>query len=106
MEIQTHVQLLELLQQEFTEIQCEVIFTQWDNDSEDEEVTQFIGQLSGVRLTDNEFMEKDLLLSFQVEEAEVVEILMELPKEEVDLAAFENSRLQIFGTEAEVVIAK
>ncbi|MDR7317676.1 hypothetical protein [Brevibacillus nitrificans] len=107
MDIQQHERLLRLLTDEFENQMATITFTQWDTDSEDEEEeTQFTGKLVGYKLTDNEFEEKDLLLLFADEEAESVEILMEIPGEEVDLATFENGRLAIFGTEAEVVLEK
>lgn len=107
MDIQQHERLLRLLTDEFENKMATVTFTQWDTDSEDEEEeTQLAGKLVGYKLTDNEFEEKDLLLLFADEEAESVEILMEIPGEEVDLATFENGRLAIFGTEAEVVLEK
>ncbi|GED66355.1 hypothetical protein BRE01_00570 [Brevibacillus reuszeri] len=107
MEIQQHARLLSILTGDFEKQQATITFTQWDTDSEDdEEVAEFRGQLVGVKLTENEFDEKDLLLLFADEENETVEILMEIPGEEVDLATYNEGRLQIFGTEAEIVLAK
>ncbi|MDF2684122.1 MAG: hypothetical protein K0R47_5312 [Brevibacillus sp.] len=107
MDIQQHERLLRLLTDEFENQVTTITFTQWDTDREDEEEeTQFKGKLTGFKLTDNEFDEKDLLLLFADEEAETVEILMEIPGEEVDLATYEEGRLSIFGTEAEVVLEK
>lgn len=106
MDFDTHQQLDELLRQHFHEVEAEVTFTQWDGDNEDEEVTQFHGKLVGTSLTDNEFGEKDLLLTFQADGDEMIEILMEVPKEEAELGSFNDNRLHIFGTEAEIVFAK
>ncbi|WNC16950.1 hypothetical protein [Brevibacillus brevis] len=107
MEIEQHAKLMQLLTDEFENRQATITFTQWDTESEDEEeVAQFTGKLVGIKLTDNEFDEKDLLLLFADEEAETVEILMEIPGEEVDLATYVDGRLSIFGTEAEVVLEK
>jgi len=107
MEIQQHAGLLALLQDEFENKLARITFTQWDTEQEDEEEeTRFTSKLVGFQLTDNEFAEKDLLLKFTDEHDEAVEILMELPGEEVDLATFEEGRLAIFGTEAEVVLEK
>jgi|HigsolmetaAR205D_1030408.scaffolds.fasta_scaffold21067_2 hypothetical protein len=106
MEIQQHQQLIRVLQEDFLDKPAGVHFTQWDTDDEDEEVTQFCGELKELRLTDNEFGEKDLLLLFSLEEGESVEILMEIPKEEEDLAAYADGRLSIFGTEAELVLER
>jgi len=107
MEIQQHEKLLGILTSEFEKQLATITFTQWDTDSEDdEEVSVFKAQLVGVKLTTNEFEEKDLLLLFTDEENEPVEILMEIPGEEVDLATHAEGRLQIFGTEAEIVLEK
>lgn len=106
MEIQKHEQLLQYLTNDFQNKPATILFTQWDTESEDEEVTQFHGALAELKLTDNEFGEKDLLLTFAVEDGESVEILMEIPGEEMDLAAYEEGRLSIFGTEAEIVLEK
>lgn len=107
MDIQQHARLLSLLQDEFENRLATVTFTQWETDQEDEEEeTRFTGKLVGFELTDNEFAEKDLLLKFTDEEDESLEILMEIPGEEVDLATFAEGRLAIFGTEAEVVLEK
>ncbi|MGG1660343.1 hypothetical protein [Brevibacillus sp. NRS-1366] len=107
MEIQQHERLLSVLANDFEKQTASITFTQWDTDSEDEEeVTQFQGQLVGVKLSANEFDEKDLLLLFSAENDETVEILMEIPGEEVDLATYQEGRLRIFGTEAEIVLEK
>ncbi|QRG69645.1 hypothetical protein [Brevibacillus choshinensis] len=107
MDIQKHEQLLRLLTDQFENQQALITFTQWDTEREDEEEeTQFKGKLTGFKLSDNEFDEKDLLLLFVDEEAETVEILMEIPGEEVDLATFEEGRLSIFGNESEVILEK
>ncbi|RNB58398.1 hypothetical protein EDM57_06615 [Brevibacillus gelatini] len=107
MDIQQHEQLLRLLVDEFAKQPLSVTFTQWDTESEDdEEVTQFQGQLAEVKLTDNEFAEKDLWLLFVAEDEESVEILMEIPGEEVDLASYADGKLNIFGTEAEIILEK
>ncbi|GEB31410.1 MULTISPECIES: hypothetical protein [Brevibacillus] len=107
MDIQQHEQLLRLLTDEFASKTASVTFTQWDTDSEEEEeVTQFQGQLTEVKLTDNEFEEKDLLLVFVSEAEGELEILMEIPGDEVDLATFADGKLSIFGTEAEIVLEK
>ncbi len=104
MDIQTHDKLMTLLQSEFKGKAGTVTFTQWDGDSEDEEVTQFRGKLMDAELRDNEFGEKDLTLSFEVDEEQTVEVLMEIPAEEVDLASHAENRLHIYGTEAEIVL--
>jgi len=107
MEIQQHERLLSVLTNDFEKHTASITFTQWDTDSEDEEeVTQFQAQLVGVKLSTNEFEEKDLLLLFAAENDETVEILMEIPGEEVDLATYDEGRLRIFGTEAEIVLEK
>jgi hypothetical protein len=105
MDIHSHEQLLQILQQ-FGDKEAEITFTQWEGDDEDEEVTTFHGRLVEVSLQNNEFGEKDLLLHFQADEEQVVEILMEVPKEEADLGSYSEDRLRIFGTEAEIVISK
>jgi hypothetical protein len=106
MDIHTHDQLLSLLAEQFRDQQVEVHFTQWDGDGEDEEVTQFHGRLTQLDLRDNEFGEKDLQLAFHVDGDQVVEVLMEIPQEEEDLAALIDGRLHIYGTEAEIVLGK
>lgn len=106
MDFDKHAQLEELLSQHFSQVEAEITFTQWDSDSEDEEVTHFRGRLVKSSLTDNEFGEKDLQLTFEVDGEETVEILMEVPKEEADLGTYEEGNLHIFGTEAELVLAK
>ncbi|MFS0554293.1 hypothetical protein [Brevibacillus sp. 179-C9.3 HS] len=106
MDIQQHEQLIQLLA-EYKNQKASVTFTQWDTDSEEEEeVTQFQAELLEIKLTDNEFEEKDLLLVFTTEEGEEMEILMEIPGDEVDLASIEEDSLRIFGTEAEIVLQK
>ncbi|WP_421616761.1 hypothetical protein ACAF76_013365 [Brevibacillus sp. TJ4] len=106
MEIQQHDRLLQVLRDEYLQKQVVILFTQWDTENEDEEVTQFRGQLTEIQLTDNEFDEKDLQLIFTLEDSESVEILMEIPKEEADLASHEADKLSIYGTEAELVLEK
>jgi hypothetical protein len=106
MDIHKHDQLLSLLAERFRGQQVEVLFTQWDGEGEDEEVTQFRGQLSELELKDNEFGEKDLQLAFEVDGDQVVEVLMEIPQDEEDLAAWIDGRLHIYGTEAEIVLGK
>jgi hypothetical protein len=106
MDIHTHDQLLSLLAEHFRDQQVEVHFTQWDGDGEDEEVTQFYGRLTEIEWKDNEFGEKDLKLAFDVDGDQVVEVLMEIPQEEEDLAAWIDGRLHIYGTEAEIVLGK
>ncbi|QDS34814.1 hypothetical protein [Brevibacillus brevis] len=106
MDIQQHEQLIQLLA-EYKNHKVSVAFTQWDTDSEEEEeVTQFQAQLLEIKLTDNEFEEKDLLLVFTTAEGEEMEILMEIPGDEVDLASYEEGYLRIFGTESEIVLQK
>ncbi|ATF12691.1 hypothetical protein HP398_28275 [Brevibacillus sp. HB1.4B] len=106
MDIQQHEQLIQLLA-EYKNQKASVAFTQWDTDSEEEEeVTQFQAELLEVKLTDNEFEEKDLLLVFTTAEGEEMEILMEIPGDEVDLASYEEGHLRIFGTESEIVLQK
>jgi hypothetical protein len=106
MEIHQHDQLMAVMEKEFRGQAAEIQFTQWDSDGEDEEVTQFRGELIDVRLSDNEFGEKDLQLSFAVDGDQVVDILMEIPADEEDLAAFADGCLSIFGTEAEIVLKR
>lgn len=105
MDIQTHAQLLRTIEEEFVGKEAQILFTQWDTDDEDEEETGFSAKLLSVALSDNEFGEKDLHLVFD-QDGEQAEILMELPKTEEDLADFENGRLSIYGTEAEIVLTK
>jgi hypothetical protein len=105
-EIHQHDQLMAVMEEEFRGQAAEVQFTQWDGDGEDEEVTQFRGELIDVRLADNEFGEKDLQLTFAVDGDQVVDILMEIPADEEDLAAFADGRLSIYGTEAEIVLKR
>lgn len=106
MDIQQHERLIRILTDEFHQKTASVSYTQWETEGDDEEVTQFRGQLGHIKLTDNEFGEKDLLLVFIAEDGDEVEILMEIPGEEVDLATYEEGRLSIFGTEAEIVLAQ
>ncbi|CAJ1003162.1 MULTISPECIES: hypothetical protein [Bacillales] len=106
MDIHQHAQLIAVLEKDFRGQAAEIQFTQWDSDGEDEEVTQFRGELSDVRLSDNEFGEKDLQMSFAIDGDQVVDILMEIPADEEDLAAFVDGRLSIFGTEAEIVLKR
>ncbi|MFF0830370.1 hypothetical protein ACFYU8_26325 [Brevibacillus sp. NPDC003359] len=106
MDIQQHEQLIQQLA-EYKNQKVSVTFTQWDTESEEEEeVTQFQAQLLEIKLTDNEFEEKDLMLVFTAEDGEEMEILMEIPGDEVDLASYEEDHLRIFGTEAEIVLQK
>jgi hypothetical protein len=104
MEIHQHNQLISQLQQYFQGKGMHISYTQWDVDQEDEEVTEFDATLETVTLTDNEFEEKDLLLVFLAGDEEI-EILMEIPKEESNLADFEDNTLRIFGLEAEIQIS-
>lgn len=104
MEIQTHQELLEQLQQ-YEGSRLTITFTQWDSDADDEEVTVTNGTLTLVRLTDNEFEEKDLLLQF-TDGDEAFEILMEIPMDESDLAVRDEDALRIFGTEAELQLSR
>jgi len=104
MDIQQHEQLLRILTEEFTKKELTVSYTQWDADGEDEEETQFRATLASATITNNEFTEKDLLLIFAAEDGEHIEILMEIPSEEADLATIDVGRLSIFGTEAELVL--
>ncbi|MGE7273522.1 hypothetical protein [Brevibacillus panacihumi] len=104
MDIQQHEQLLKILTEEYANKVLTVSYTQWDAEGEDEEETQFRATLASATLTNNEFTEKDLLLVFAAEDGEHIEILMEIPSEEADLAANEAGRLSIFGTEAELVL--
>ena len=105
MDIQSHKQLLDELQQKFTQKELDVTYTQWEGDTDDEEVTQFRGTLHSVELTENEFEEMDLLFVFQTDEEEI-EVLMEIPKEESDLATTDEKHLRIFGTEAEIELTR
>ncbi|QDX93340.1 hypothetical protein EEL32_09350 [Brevibacillus laterosporus] len=106
MEIQNHAALLEILEKTYVNQPVEITYTDWEGDEqEDEEVTTFRGTLLEVKLEDNEFEEKDLTLRFQEDEGEV-EILMEIPANEQDLGVIEEHLVRIFGTEAELVLAK
>ncbi|MBO8163258.1 MAG: hypothetical protein H0Z34_05960 [Brevibacillus sp.] len=104
MELHQHTQLLACLKEAYRDNTVVVTFTQWDGEEEDEQVTQFQGTLSDIVLSDNKFGTKDLQLTFAVDEEQVVEILMELPAEEEDLAFQDEKTLRVFGTEAELVI--
>jgi SpoVK/Ycf46/Vps4 family AAA+-type ATPase len=106
MDIHKHEQLLSLLAEQYRDQQVEVHFTHWDGDGEDEEVTQFQGRLIEMELQDNEFGEKDLQLVFHLDGDQVVEVLMEIPQEEEDLAAWMDGRLHIYGTDSEIVLGK
>lgn len=101
MEIHTHAALLEVLRLEYQDKDAEITFTEWDGDSEDEEVSAFRGRLVDIQLKDNEFDEKDLFLLIEAD-GEELELLMEIPAEEADLGSFAEGCLQIFGTESEV----
>ncbi|HZG13952.1 MAG TPA: hypothetical protein VE710_02920 [Candidatus Bathyarchaeia archaeon] len=101
MDIHTHAELLDILQRNYQNQEAEITFTEWDGDSEDETVSTFRGTLLAIQLNDNEFDEKDLLLTIQTDKEEL-ELLMEIPADEADLGSYEDGRLQIFGTESEV----
>ncbi|QOT00882.1 hypothetical protein JNUCC42_09550 [Brevibacterium sp. JNUCC-42] len=106
MEIQNHAALLEILEKTYVNQLVDITYTDWEGDEqEDEEVTTFRGTLLEVKLEDNEFEEKDLTLRFQEDEGEV-DILMEIPANEQDLGVIEEHLVRIFGTEAELVLAK
>ena len=105
MDIQSHKQLLELLQQ-YASQQVTATYTQWDSESADEEeVIDFQATLQEFRLTDNEFGEKDLFLLF-VDGDEETELLMEIPAVEEDLGVLEDGQFRLFGTEAELILKK
>lgn len=106
MDIQTHAELVRILETEFVGAKAQLLFTQWDTDDEDEEESSFTARLLKVTLSDNEFDEIDLLLSLEDEAGEELDLLMELPKAEEDLGSFEEGSLSIFGTEAELVLTK
>ncbi|MET3289982.1 UNVERIFIED_CONTAM: hypothetical protein ABID98_002552 [Brevibacillus sp. OAP136] len=106
MDIQTHAELIRILESEFVGAQAQFIFTQWDTDGEDEEESTFAARLLKVSLSDNEFEEKDLLLTLENEAGEDLELLMELPSVEEDLGSFADGRLSLYGTEAELVLKK
>lgn len=106
MDIQTHAELVRILEDEFVGTKAQLLFTQWDTDDEDEEESRFEARLLKVTLSDNEFAEKDLLLSLENDQGEELDLLMELPKAEEDLGSFVEGRLSIFGTEAELVLTK
>ncbi|CAM5793358.1 MULTISPECIES: hypothetical protein [Brevibacillus] len=106
MDIHKHDQLLGLIEEHYAKGQIQAQFTQWDSDSEDEEVTQLQGTLASWKLTDNEFGEKDLLIVLESDTEGTVEILMEIPADEDNLAVFAEGRLSIFGTEAELILSK
>ncbi|WP_126427697.1 hypothetical protein [Brevibacillus marinus] len=105
MELHRHDELVARLREAYLQRPLQVTFTQWEADEEDEQVSRFRATLVDVSLDDNEFGTKDLLLTFQAEAEEVVEILMELPREEVDLAYQDEDCLRLFGTEAELILA-
>lgn len=105
MDIHTHAELVEILERDFQDNPAEITFTEWDGDSEDETVATFHGTLLSVQLSDNEFGEKDLLLTILADDEEL-ELLMEIPAEETDLGSYEAGRLHIFGTEAEVIFRR
>ncbi len=105
MEIHTHTELLDILRREYQDQDSEITYTEWDGDSEDEQVSTFRGKLVDIQLKDNEFDEKDLLLLIQ-SDGEELELLMEIPAEETDLGSFAEGRLQIFGTESEVIFKR
>lgn len=105
MEIQTHKEMLNTLQQ-FVDQKLSVTYTQWDSEeSDEEEVIDFEGTLKEVKVTDNEFEEKDLFLLFVGDEGEI-ELLMEVPAAEEDLGVMEGNQLRIFGTEDEIILKK
>lgn len=105
MDIQSHKQLLDTLQQ-YSAQPLSIIYTQWDSESADEEeVIDFEANLQQFRLTDNEFGEKDLFLVF-INGDEETELLMEIPAAEEDLGVVEEGQLRLFGTEAELILKK
>lgn len=106
LEIHKHDELLKTLEEHFAGQQLGVVFTQWDGDEEEEEVTELTGQLQEWRLSDNEFGEKDLYMRIEAQGEGDVEILMEIPAEEENLAQFGEGRLSIFGTEAELILTR
>ncbi|UFJ43075.1 hypothetical protein LOK74_11555 [Brevibacillus humidisoli] len=106
MELHRHEQLMACLRETYLQQSLQVTFTQWDGDEEDEQVSQFQASLVDIVLDDNEFGTKDLLLTFELDEEEVVEILMELSREEADLANLDGGTLRLFGTEAELVLTR
>ncbi|MEJ8545318.1 hypothetical protein Q3F21_08455 [Brevibacillus borstelensis] len=106
MDIHKHDQLLSLMEEHFSKGQIDVQFTQWDGDSDDEEVTQLRGSLTSWKLSDNEFAEKDLLIVLESETEGQVEILMEIPADEENLGVFADERLSVYGTEAELILSR
>ncbi|MGC5325091.1 hypothetical protein [Brevibacillus sp. SYSU BS000544] len=105
MELHTHKEIENTLQQ-FINQALSVTYTQWDSEEADEEeVIDFNGTLKEVRITDNEFEEKDLFLLFTGDDGEI-ELLMEVPASEEDLGVLEGNQLRIFGTEAEIILIK
>ncbi|MBG9801414.1 hypothetical protein ABHN05_10900 [Brevibacillus laterosporus] len=106
MDIHNHAALMEILDKAYVNQKVQVTYTDWEGDEqEDEVVTTFRGTLLEVSLKDNEFEEKDLTLRF-LEEEDQIEILMEIPANEQDLGVSEEQLVRIFGTEAELVLAK
>ncbi|USG63791.1 hypothetical protein NDK47_16620 [Brevibacillus ruminantium] len=106
MDIHKHDELLTTLQKQFAEGQIAVQFTQWDGEGDDEEVTEFRGTLVEWKLSDNDFGEKDLFILFRLKSEDDIELLMEIPAEEENLAEWNEGRLTIFGTEAELILTK
>lgn len=106
MELHRHEDLLAALKASCLGRPLEVTFTQWEGEEEDEQVSQFRASLLDIALDDNEFGTYDLLLTFQRAEDEVVEILMELPREEENLAYQDEAGLRLFGTEAELILVR
>ncbi|MDN9009795.1 hypothetical protein [Brevibacillus laterosporus] len=106
MDIHNHAALMEILEKAYVNHQVQITYTDWEGDEqEDEVVTTFRGTLLEVSLVDNEFEEKDLALRF-LEDGDEVELLMEIPADEQDLGVSEEQLVRIFGTEAELVLAK
>lgn len=108
MEIHRRNDLLAALRESYLDRPLEVTFTQWEGEEEDEDeqVSQFRASLLDVALDKNEFGTYDLLLTFQPAGEEAVEILMELPREEENLAYQDEAGLRLFGTEAELILAR
>lgn len=105
MELHKHKEIENTLQQFINQV-LSVTYTQWDSEEADEEeVIDFNGTLKEVRITDNEFEEKDLFLLFTGDDGEI-ELLMEVPAAEEDLGVLEGNQLRIFGTEAEIILTK
>ncbi|HAS01579.1 MAG TPA: hypothetical protein DCR67_08810 [Brevibacillus sp.] len=106
MDIHNHAALMERLEKAYVNQQVQITYTDWEGDEqEDEVVTTFRGTLLGVSLVDDEFEQKDLALRF-LEDDNEVELLMEIPADEQDLGVSEEQLVRIFGTEAELVLAK